>query len=124
MRVATWNTFLAPGMADRPARLPLVLQTLTRLARHHQIDVLALQELHGYRCGSLTARAAAWVERWLPAWCARAVSERVRTILAIVSSGVEGFLCCSSARRAEPVLAPYRDAVLAHCVEQVSRDLT
>lgn len=116
MRVATWNTFLAPGMADRPARLPLVLQTLTRLARNHQVDVLALQELHGYRCGTMTSRAAGWIQQWLPAWCARAVSERVRTILAIMSSWLEGLLCCCpSSRRAEPVLAPYRNAVLAHC---------
>ena len=114
MKVATWNTFLAPGMVDRPLRLPRVLSTLTQLARDHKVDVLALQELHGYRRGPLTtwwASWASWAGRWVPPGLLRLVSERAVEIGAVLCSLLEGR--CGA--RADDVHAPYRDAVLAHC---------
>jgi endonuclease/exonuclease/phosphatase family metal-dependent hydrolase len=98
MRVGTWNVFLAPLMPERHARLPRVLQTLTQLVDEHHVELLVLQELHGYCCGPWAAR----LRRWLP-------TGRLADLLAILCSQLEGW-CGAEA----PVHAPFRHAVVAH----------
>ena len=112
MRVATWNTFLAPLMPRRAARLPRVLQTLSDLIENEKIDVLALQELHGYMRGPIgTWLAGAWdgvparLERWLGPGAAHALQ-----IISELLAMAEGWLWPRAYH------APYRSAVVAHCV--------
>lgn len=100
MRVGTWNVFLAPLMPQRRERLPLVLQTLTQLVEERGVELLVLQELHGYRCGPV----AAWLQGWLP-------PGRLTDLLGIVCSRLEGW-CGAEA----PLHAPFRDAVVERAV--------
>lgn len=101
MRVGTWNVFLAPLMPDRHARLPRVLQTVRRLVQDRGIELLVLQELHGYRRGQWAARLC----RWLP-------PGRWTDLLAILCSRLEGWCGAET-----PVHAPFRDAVVARAVQ-------
>ena len=112
MRVATWNTFLAPLMPRRAARLPRVLQTLTELIEKQEIDVLALQELHGYMRGPIgTWLGAAWdgVPAWLERWLGPGAAHALQIVSELLAMA-EGWLWPRAYH------APYRHAVVQHCV--------
>ena len=111
MRVA-WNTFLAPLMPRRAARLPRVLQTLTELIEKQEIDVLALQELHGYMRGPIgTWLGAAWdgVPAWLERWLGPGAAHALQIVSELLAMA-EGWLWPRAYH------APYRHAVVQHCV--------
>ena len=115
MRVLTWNTYLAPFMPDREERLPRVLRTLTALVEDGGADVVALQELHGYMLGPVGTwlrgwRApqprGGWVRRWLGGGAPAHALQIMGELLAVL----EGWVWPRAYH------APYRRAVVRHCV--------
>ena len=111
MRVLTWNTYLAPFMPDRKERLPRVLRTITGMVEDGA-DVLALQELHGYMRGPI----GTWLRHWnVPTWVRRWLGDAPAHALQIIGEFLailEGWAWPSSYH------APYRHAVVRHCVAQ------